>query len=60
MKIAAVTMVYNEAMLLPYFLRHYSYLDEIHVLYETDTTDNSLDILQQATNVVIEKCHIEG
>jgi hypothetical protein len=60
MKIAAVTMVYNEAMLLPYFLRHYSYLDEIHVLYETDTTDESLDILTQTPNVVIEKCHIEG
>jgi len=60
MKISAVTMVYNEAMLLPYFLRHYSYLDEIYVLYETDTTDESLDILTGAPNVVIKKCHIEG
>ncbi|NTW17048.1 MAG: hypothetical protein HGA41_06270 [Syntrophaceae bacterium] len=60
MKIAAVTMVYNEAILLPYFLHHYSYLDEIHVLYETDTTDESLDILTGAPNVVVEKCHIEG
>ncbi len=60
LKIAVVTMVYNEAMLLPYFLRHYSYLDEIHVLYETDSTDESLEILTRAPNVVIEKCHIEG
>jgi len=60
MKIAAVTMVYNEALVLPYFLRHYSYLDEIHVLYETDSTDESLTILMQAPNVVIEKGHIEG
>jgi SAM-dependent methyltransferase/glycosyltransferase involved in cell wall biosynthesis len=59
-KIAAVTMVYNEALILPYFLRHYRYLDEIHVLYETDTTDESLKILIQAPNVVIEKGHIEG
>jgi glycosyltransferase involved in cell wall biosynthesis len=59
-KIAAVTMVYNEALILPYFLRHYSYLDEIHVLYETDSTDDSLEILMQAPNVVIEKGHIEG
>jgi GT2 family glycosyltransferase len=58
-KIAALTMVYNEALILPYFLRHYSYLDEIHVLYETDTTDNSLEILRTAPNVVVEKCHIE-
>lgn len=60
MKIAAVTMVYNEALILPYFLRHYRYLDEIHVLYETDSTDESLEILMQAPNVVIENCHIEG
>ncbi len=60
MKIAAVTMVYNEALVLPYFLRHYSYLDEIHVLYETDTTDESLEILMRAPNVVVEKGHIEG
>ena len=60
MKIAAVTMVYNEAILLPYFLSHYSYLDKIYVLYETDTTDDSLDILKRAPNVVIENCHIEG
>ena len=59
-KIAAVTMVYNEALVLPYFLRHYSYLDEIHVLYETDSTDESLEILRQAPNVIIEKGHIEG
>jgi hypothetical protein len=53
-------MVYNEALILPYFLRHYRYLDEIHILYETDSTDQSLEILMQAPNVVIEKCHIEG
>jgi 2-polyprenyl-3-methyl-5-hydroxy-6-metoxy-1,4-benzoquinol methylase len=60
LKIAAVTMVYNEALILPYFLRHYEYLDEIHVLYETDSTDETLSILKQAQNVVIEDCHIEG
>jgi len=60
MKIAAVTMVYNEALILPYFLSHYKYLDEIHVLYETDSTDGTLNILNNAPNVVIEKCHIEG
>lgn len=59
-RIAAVTMVYNEALILPYFLRHYRYLDVIHVLYETDTTDESLEILMRAPNVVIKKGHIEG
>ena len=60
MKISAITMVYNEALILPFFLRHYKYLDEIHVLYETDCTDLSLDILGGASNVVVEHCHIEG
>ena len=60
MKIAAVTMVYNEALILPYFLRHYEYLDEIHVLCETDSTDNTIQLLNNASNVVIEYCHIKG
>jgi 2-polyprenyl-3-methyl-5-hydroxy-6-metoxy-1,4-benzoquinol methylase len=53
-------MVYNEALILPYFLRHYEYLDEIHVLYETDSTDETLSILKQTPNVVIKNCHIKG
>ena len=60
MKLAAVTMVYNEALILPYFFRHYEYLDEIHVLYEMDSTDETLSILNKAPNVVIENCHIKG
>ena len=60
MKIAALTMVYDEALILPYFLRHYEYADEIHVLYETDSTDSTLDILQHSPNVIIKNCHIEG
>lgn len=60
MRIAALTMVYNEAFMLPYFLRHYRYLDEIHALYETDSSDDSLKLLRQAPNVVLENCHIEG
>jgi glycosyltransferase involved in cell wall biosynthesis len=57
--IAAVTMVYNEALILPYFLRYYAYLDEIHVIYETDSTDDTLPLLKQASNVSIEYRHIK-
>jgi len=60
MRIAAITMVYNEAVLLPYFLRHYEYLDEIYVLYEIDSTDDTLKILKQASNVIVKNCHAEG
>lgn len=60
MKIAAVTMVYNEALILPYFLRHYEYLDEIHVLYEIDSTDNTIQLLNNASNTVVEYIHIKS
>lgn len=60
MKIAAVTMVYNEALILPYFLRHYEYLDEIHVLYEIDSTDNTIQLLNNASNVIIEYTHVKS
>jgi coenzyme F420-reducing hydrogenase beta subunit len=60
MKIAAVVMVYNEELLLPLFLNHYNYLDEIHVLYETDSNDGTLDILKQASNAIVRPCHIEA
>lgn len=60
MKIAAVVMAYNEELLLPLFLRHYAYLDEICVLYETDSNDRTLSLLRQAPNVVIKPCHIEA
>ena len=59
LKIAAITMVCNEALLLPYFLRHYEYLDEIYALYETDSSDGTLEILEQAPNVIVLKRHIE-
>lgn len=60
MKIGIITMAYNEEKMLPYFLRHYEYVDEIRVLYETDSTDNTLNILERAKNVGIHPIHIEG
>ena len=59
-KIGVITMCYNESMILPYFLKHYSYVDQIRVLFETDTTDNSRSILEAAPNVFIQDIHIEG
>lgn len=45
MKVAIVTTMYNEETLAPLFLQHYNWADEIHVLYDTDTTDKTRDIL---------------
>lgn len=59
-KIGIVTMAYNEERILPFFLKHYSYVDRIHVLYETDSTDRTREILEAAPNVEIQDIHIEG
>jgi len=60
MKISAVTMVFDEELILPYFLSHYRHLDQIVVLYETDTTDGSLDLLHHAENVSVVPVHVTG
>ena len=60
MKIAALTMAYNEAKILPYFLRHYNYVDEIRILYETDSTDATLDLCKNMPHVQIKPIHIKG
>lgn len=47
MKIVVITLVYNEAERLPFFLRHYSlFVDEIVVYYNVATTDNSYNLLK--------------
>jgi len=58
MKISCLTMAYNEELIMPYFLKHYENLDEIRVLYETDSNDSTRDILNRP-NVKIVDCHIE-
>jgi hypothetical protein len=45
MIVGVLTSAYNEAFLLPFFLRHYGWADKVHVLFDTDTSDNSRAIL---------------
>jgi len=54
-KIKALTMWYNEEFLAPYFLKHYSYLDEIHIIMDADTSDNSIDVAYAHPNVTVEQ-----
>lgn len=58
MKIAILTTIYNEALILPYFLPHYAEWDQIRVLVDNETTDNSLEICRRFPNVAIEPCHM--
>lgn len=53
MKIAIVTAWYNEEDLAPYFLRHYDYVDEIHVILDTATNDRTREIIGQDPRVII-------
>ncbi len=47
MKIETITCVYNEEFLLPFYLRHYAWADRINVLFDTDTNDGSIKILEE-------------
>lgn len=44
MSVAIVTTMYNEEILAELFFLHYHWANEIHVLYDMDSTDSTLDI----------------
>lgn len=54
MKIAIITMWYNEEILAPFFLSHYSYIDQIRIIIDSDTNDNTVKICNAYPNVVLE------
>lgn len=60
MVIKALAMLYNEALIAPYFLSHYQYIDEVIVLLEADSDDNTLEICKQFPNVTVKLIHITG
>lgn len=53
MKIAIVSAWYNEELLAPYFLNHYDFVDEIHIILDTATTDKTRGILEKDKRVII-------
>lgn len=46
MNILVVTLTYNEAAILPFFLRHYERFADRIVVYDSGSTDGTLDILR--------------
>lgn len=48
-----VTFVYNEEFLLPFYLKHYSFADRLNIIYDVDSNDRTLEILQNAQKVNI-------
>lgn len=59
-KITVVTHWYNEELLAPLFCNHYRDADEIHILLQDDTNDNTEDICSMYPNVVIEYVKNDG
>lgn len=44
-------MWFNEAAIAPYFLRHYSFADRIHILVDVDTTDATRELCDATPGV---------
>lgn len=47
MKIAVYTLCYNEEFLLPYFFRHYQQFTDDITVYDNQSTDHSVELIQQ-------------
>lgn len=52
--IEVITTWYNEEFLAPFFLNHYAFADRILVLYDEDTTDKTMDIINAYPNTRVE------
>jgi glycosyltransferase involved in cell wall biosynthesis len=53
-KITVVTAWYNEAFLAPFFLGHYRFANEILVIVDADTDDETVEICSRYPNVKID------
>lgn len=51
--IEVISFFYNEEYLLPYYLKHYSYVDRITAFYDEASTDSTLEILKSDPRVKI-------
>lgn len=54
MRIETITFAYNEEFLLPYYLKHYNFLDKLNIFYDSESTDSTLEILKSnsKTNII--------
>jgi hypothetical protein len=53
-KIKIITRFYNEEFLIPFFLRHYAFVDEIHALVSA-SCDRTVELLRAAPGVTVEE-----
>ena len=48
-----ITFVYNEEFLLPYYFKHYDFVDRFNIIYDFDSSDKTLKILRTNNKVNI-------
>lgn len=60
MKITVISRWFNEEMLAPFFLSHYAFADEIIILLDEATTDNTAEIISQFPNTKIRNYRLPG
>lgn len=53
MKVEVLTFMYNEEFLMPFFLKHYDWVDKIRVILDMDSNDGTLRLLQANPKVEI-------
>lgn len=52
-KIELITVWYNESFLAPFFLKHYDFVDKIHLFYDEETTDNTMEFIKDNPKINI-------
>jgi len=53
MRIETLTFVYNEEFLLPFYFKHYDFCDRFNIVYDTESTDRTIELLQENPKVNI-------
>jgi hypothetical protein len=51
MRIETITFVYNEEFLIPFYLKHYDFVDQFNICYDIRSTDRSKKILEENKKV---------
>ena len=60
MRIETITCVYNEEFLLPFYLKHYDFVDRFNILYDMKSDDKTIDILMECEKVKIFPINFPG
>jgi len=53
MKVSVLSKMYNEVLIAPFFLDHYSFADEIIVNLDVDSNDGTIELLEKSPQVKI-------